>query len=88
MMFYITGRINVLLNHLNNYAMNNPPLRVMVKKRQWHTSYGNIKVEERLFRVKGKQYSPFSTSANTYNRACSMILQRIVVDFGADHAFG
>jgi hypothetical protein len=45
-------------------------------------------VRERLFIRVGKQFRPFSTSAGIYCRGCSLPLQRVIVDFGADHAFG
>jgi hypothetical protein len=45
-------------------------------------------VRERLFIQVGKQFCPFSTSAGIHGRGCSLLLQRIIVDFGADHAFG
>jgi hypothetical protein len=58
------------------------------KKLRWHTSFGDIEVQDPLFRRPGKQFRPFSYSAGIQNRGCSLPLQRIVVDFGADHAFG
>jgi len=45
-------------------------------------------VQERLFIQPGKQFRPFSTSAEITNRGCSLPLQRVIVDFGADHSFG
>ena len=45
-------------------------------------------MRERLFIRVGKQFRPFSTSAGIHGRGCSLPLQRIIVDFGADHAFG
>ena len=35
-----------------------------------------------------KQFRPFSNSAGVSSRGCSLHLQRVIVDFGADHAFG
>lgn len=58
------------------------------KKIIWHTTFGDIEVKEHLFIRQGKQFRPFSTSANVRCRGCSLLLQRAVVDFGADHAFG
>ena len=58
------------------------------KKIAWHTTFGDVEVQERLFIQPGKQFRPFSTSAVIYNRGCSLPLQRVIVDFGADHAFG
>ncbi len=43
---------------------------------------------ERLFIQPGKQFRPFSTSAGIHCRGCSLPLQRVIVDFGADHAEG
>jgi hypothetical protein len=60
----------------------------MEKKLQWHSTFGDIEVNEPIFRKPGKQYRPFSHSADIKNRGCSTILQRVVVDFGADQAFG
>jgi hypothetical protein len=58
------------------------------KKLKWHTTFGDVEVYERLFRCPGKQFRPFSYSAGIQNRGCSLPLQRVIVDFGADHAFG
>lgn len=58
------------------------------KKIAWHTTFGDVELQERLFIRPGKQYRPFSTSAGIYNRGCSLPLQRVIVDFCADHAFG
>lgn len=43
---------------------------------------------EPIFRKPGQQFRPFSESAEIAPRGCSMVLQRMVVDFGADQAFG
>jgi len=45
-------------------------------------------VEEPIFRSPHQQFRPFSTSAGITARCCSLPLQRVVTDFGADHAFG
>jgi hypothetical protein len=58
------------------------------KKLKWHTTFGEIKIDEPLFRQPGKQFRPFSNEAEILNRSCSMPLQRVVTDLGADHAFG
>ena len=58
------------------------------KKIAWHTTFGNIEIRERLFIRPGQQFRPFSRSAGVSNRGCSLPLQRVIVDFGADHAFG
>jgi len=54
----------------------------------WHTTFGGIEVYERIFIHPGQQFRPFSSSAGIHCRGCSLPLQRAVVDFGADHAFG
>ena len=59
----------------------------MVKKIVWHTTYGDMTVIEQIFRKKGQQLRPFVDSACVRNRSCSLPLQRVLVDFGADHAF-
>jgi len=43
---------------------------------------------ESLFRCIGQQFRPFAKSAGISPRCCSMPLQRVMTDFGADHAFG
>ena len=43
---------------------------------------------ERLFIQPGKQFRPFSSQAGIHCRGCSLPLPRVIVDFGADHAFG
>ena len=43
---------------------------------------------EALFRKNGERCRPFSLSAEINNRECSLTLQRVIVDFGADSAFG
>ncbi len=35
-----------------------------------------------------QQFRPFSASAGIYSHCCSLPLQRVLSDFGADHAFG
>lgn len=57
------------------------------KKVVWHTTYGDVTVIEQIFRKKGQQFRPFIDSACVRNRGCSLPLQRVIVDFGADHAF-
>ena len=58
------------------------------KKLTWHTPFGNIDIQERLFIKPGKQFRPFSHEAGISNRGCSLPLPLVIVDFGADHAFG
>ena len=47
-----------------------------------------IAVEEPLFRRGTKALRPFSERAGVACRAASLPLQRVLADFGADHAFG
>lgn len=58
------------------------------KKITWHSTYGDISVLESEFGKVGKRFRPFSTSAEIYGRCCSLPLQRAIVDFGSDNAFG
>ncbi|MCI5197194.1 MAG: hypothetical protein D3919_13405, partial [Candidatus Electrothrix sp. AW5] len=43
---------------------------------------------EQEYRQPGKRFRPFSESAGITCRGCSLPLQRVVTDFGADHSFG
>lgn len=45
-------------------------------------------MEEVLYRRDNKRFRPFSQQAEILNRGCSILLQRIVTDFGADIPFG
>ncbi len=54
----------------------------------WHSTFGDIKVEEPVFSKGGHTHRPFSNTAEISGRQCSLPLQRAVVDFGADDAFG
>ena len=45
-------------------------------------------VRERLFLRPKQQLRPFSSRAGIHCRSCSLLLQRVIVDFGADTAFG
>lgn len=58
------------------------------KALHWHCSFGTIKVTEPLFRQGKQQIRPFCESSGVIPRGYSLPLQRIVADFGADHAFG
>jgi len=57
------------------------------KKLSWHTTFGDINVDEPQYRDGTKRIRPFSQSANVSNRGCSLPLQRVVTDFGADQPF-
>jgi len=83
---WATQRVEVSANELKDEEKN---VKGNGKKKiAWHTTFGNIEIRERLFIRPGKQFRPFSCSAGVSNRRCSLPLQRIIVDFGADHAFG
>ena len=58
------------------------------KKLHWHSTFGEIEVSEAVYKRPGERLRPFSQSAGVVCRGCSGPLQRVVVDFGADHAFG
>lgn len=58
------------------------------KKLWWHTTFEEIAVSEQEFRVLGQRFRPFSNLAEVHCRCCSTALQRVITDFGADHAFG
>lgn len=45
-------------------------------------------IMEPMFRFIGQRIRPFSSSAGVRSHRCSMPLQRVMTDFGADHAFG
>ncbi|WYD81752.1 MAG: ISKra4 family transposase [Candidatus Electrothrix gigas] len=53
-----------------------------------HSTFGEIDVIEQEYRQPGKRFRPFSESAGITCRGCSLPLQRVVTDFGADHSFG
>ena len=57
------------------------------KDLHWHTTFGEIRVIEQVYKRPGKRFRPFSQTAGITCRCCSIPLQRIVTDFGADHAF-
>jgi len=59
----------------------------MVKKVRWHSTFGKIEVIEPVFRCLGQQLRPFLKYSGLTNRCCSTPLQRVITDFGADHAF-
>ena len=53
----------------------------------WHTTFGEIAVEEPQYRQGTKRIRPFAQSSKVSHRSCSRPLQRVVTDFGADVAF-
>lgn len=57
----------------------------------WYTCFGDIETEEQIYRFNdkgGSRMRPFSESAQLKHHGYSRALQRVVCDFGADHAFG
>jgi hypothetical protein len=59
------------------------------KKLYWHSVFGEIKIEEQIFRQSGNglDIRPFSVSAGVRCRQYSQFLQRAIVDFGSDVPF-
>jgi len=57
------------------------------KKLSWHTTFGDISIDEPQYRDGTKRVRPFAQSAQVSNRGCSRPLQRAVTDFGADQPF-
>jgi len=60
----------------------------MEKKVHWHSQFGIIEIVEQTYRKNNKLWRPFIESAQVSPRGCSLPLQRILTDFGADLAFG
>ena len=58
------------------------------KKLYWYTTFGSIEVIEPLWRNGTGIERPFSVVAGVSCRCSSRPLQRVMTDFGADHAFG
>ena len=54
----------------------------------WHTTYGDVAINERTFIINGQLVRPFSTSAEVACRSYSPLLQRRITDFGSDKSFG
>ena len=83
---WANNRVEVSTEQLNS---ENASLRNKGKRSvKWHTTFGDIKVEEPVFSKDGHLHRPFSHSSGVTGRHCSLPLQRAIVDFGADHAFG
>ena len=57
------------------------------KKLYWHTTFGEISVDEPQYREGNTRIRPFAQSAQVSNRGCSHPLQRVVTDLGADQPF-
>ena len=58
-----------------------------VRKLCWHTTLGDISVQEPQYRSASKKVRPFAQSAQVSARGCSRLLQRVLTDFGADMAY-
>src|SRR5512143_4168595 len=58
------------------------------KKLYWHTTFGVIEVQEPLLVVAGRVQRPFAEAAGVHCRGYSLPLQRRIVAFGAEMAFG
>ncbi len=57
------------------------------KKLRWHSTFGEIEVEEFHFYRGNNRLRPFMYEAEILNRGCSLPLQRALTDFGADIPF-
>lgn len=61
---------------------------VREKKVRWNSTFGEITVIEPIFQQPKKQeLRPFLLSSGITTRCCSLPLQRIITDFGADDGF-
>jgi len=58
-----------------------------VKKLRWHSTFGEIGVEEPQFRAGSQRIRPFASRAKVRHRGCSRPLQRVVTDLAADVPF-
>lgn len=58
-----------------------------VKKLCWHTTFGDISVEEVQLRAGKRRVRPFVAGARIHHRGVSRPLQRAVTDFAADLPF-
>lgn len=56
------------------------------KKLCWHSTFGDIEVDEPQYR-EGTRRRPFTQSSQVQHRGCSLPLQRVVTDLGADLPF-
>ena len=58
------------------------------KKVRWNSTFGEISVIEPIFNLPKKQeFRPFMLSSGVTTRCCSLPLQRVITDFGADDGF-
>jgi Uncharacterised protein family (UPF0236) len=58
------------------------------KKVHWESTFGRIEVAVQRFWDGKKLEVPFTTSANIRSRDYSLLLERVITDFGADISFG
>src|SRR3989304_6817780 len=61
--------------------------RTWKKKVHWETTYGRIEVIVQRFWDGKKLEVPFSKSADIHSRDYSLLLERVITDFGADVSF-
>ncbi len=74
---------------VKNLLEENPQAKFQeTKKLFWHTTLGDVSVNEHTFIINGKLVRPFSNSANVVCRSYSSLLQRRITDFGSDASFG
>lgn len=54
----------------------------------WYSTYGTIEIMEQTFyQARGGRLRPFLIGCGIEHKRCSMPLQRVLVDFGAEYAF-
>jgi hypothetical protein len=67
---------------------NHTPTQKLIKKRiYWNTTFRTIEVTDVVLEENGKSARPFLIISEVTPRACSMLLERRVVDFSADAPF-
>ena len=59
-----------------------------IKPLFWHTTFGDVTINENTFIINNKLVRPFSNSAQISCRGYSQLLQRRITDFGSDVSFG
>lgn len=58
------------------------------KKVRWNSTFGEVSVIEPIFSLAKKQeFRPFLLTSGITTRCCSLPLQRVITDFGADDGF-
>ena len=74
---------------VKNILEENPQAKFQeTKELYWHTTFGDVSVNEQTFIINGKLVRPFSNSAKVTCRSYSPLLQRRITDFGSDASFG